>query len=334
MQGNDFQKPKRLVCETETVTATFGRFWAEPLERGFGTTLGNALRRILLSSINGAAVTAIHVDNVYHEFSTIPDVVEDVTDIVLNIKRLWVKKITDGVATMVVEKEGAGEVTAGDIKQPAGITILNPDLHLFTLDEGAKIRMELVVQNGRGYSPAEEHAEKDQPIGIIAVDAIFSPIIKVNFKVEPTRVGQSTNYDKLMLEVTTDGSISPEDAVADAANILIEHFQLFTNYEESPAEEEKIVDEQWEKMRQNLMRSVDELELSVRAHNCLENANIKTLADLVRKTDSDMLKTRNFGRKSLNEIKEILAGMELKLGMDLVKFNLDLPADPEDTPEE
>jgi len=326
MYAKGLQKPKRLVCDKETLTSTFGRFSAEPLEKGYGVTLGNALRRVLLSSLPGAAVTSVRAEGVLHEFSSLPDVKEDFTDIILNIKSLRLKCNSLRPKVMRINRTGPGVVTAADIEHDADITILNPEQHIATLDKGGKLEMEMTVKVGRGYASADENVEEDQPIGVIPVDAIFSPVRKVNFTVENTRLGRATDYDKLTLTVTTDGSISPEEAVFEAAEILREQLSLFVSQEEPEAEEEEAVDEKWEQMRENLMRSVDELELSVRSQNCLENANIKTIADLVQKTDAEMLKTRNFGRKSLNEIKQVLAAMNLSLGMDLSEFNLDLPS--------
>ncbi|MBN2055608.1 DNA-directed RNA polymerase subunit alpha [bacterium] len=334
MQAKGIQKPKRLQCDTATLTPTFGKFWAEPFEKGYGTTLGNALRRVLLSSLSGAAVSAVKIDGVLHEFSVIPDVMEDVTDIILNIKALLLTMHGSFPRTITLDKKGPGKVTAADIKHGPEITILNPDLHIATLDKGAVFRMELTVTKGRGFVPAARDPHEDQVIGIIPVDSLYSPVLKVNYMVEPTRVGYSTDYDKLTLEVHTDGSISPEQAVSEAAKLLIQQFTLFVDFDDTYEEEKESVDEDWERTRQNLMRSVDELELSVRSHNCLENAEIKTIADLVQKSDQEMLKTRNFGRKSLNEIKEILAGMGLSLGMDLSPYKLELPVSEESDGEE
>lgn len=325
MLSKGLQKPKRLQCDQTTLTSTYGKFWAEPLEKGYGNTLGNALRRILFSSLPGAAVVSIKIEGVLHEFSTIPDVVEDVTDIILNIKNLLLKLHVDQDKTVHIDKKGPSEVSAADIIHDTDIEVLNPDLHIATLDKNAHLQMELKVSKGRGYVPATRNPEEDQIIGLIPIDSLFSPIQKVNFAVEPTRVGYSTDYDKLTLEVFTDGSISPEQAISESAKILRDQLTLFIDFEEVSEEEKESVDEEWEMTRQNLLRSVDELELSVRSHNCLENADIKTIADLVTKTDQEMLKTRNFGRKSLNEIKEILASMGLRLGMDISPYKLDLP---------
>lgn len=319
----EFQRPKRLECEKETLTPTYGRFIAEPLERGFGTTMGNALRRVLLSSLKGAGVTAVQIEGAYHEFSSIHGVVEDVSDIILNIKELKLKKHVEQPVNMYLNTEGEKVVTAADIETGPDVEILNPELQIANMNKDGKLNMELVVKTGRGYVPAEENIEEGMTTQMIPIDAVFSPVIKANFVVEKTRVGFSTDYDKLILEVHTDGSINPEDAIAQGAKILKDHLQIFINFEEKEELEVDEVDEDKLKMAQNLTRSVEELELSVRSANCLKNADIKTIRDLVQKTEQEMLKTRNFGRKSLNEIKEILVGMNLALGMDLEE--LDLP---------
>lgn len=320
----DFQIPKRLEFEKETYSDTYGKFFAEPFERGFGTTIGNSLRRILLSSIVGAAVTSIKIDGVLHEFTSIPGVKEDVTDIILNIKALRLQFHAEGFKTIYLKKKGPGIVKAGDITTDADVEILTPDLHIATLDKDAKLEMEMQLKHGRGYITAEKNKEDGQPIGVIPIDSIFSPIRRVNYHVENARVGQETDYDRLILEVTTDGSIKPDDAVAYAAKILKDHMNIFINFDE----EEEIIEphvevKKEEEINRNLLRSVDELELSVRAYNCLKNANIKTISELVQKTESEMLKTKNFGRKSLNEIKEILAEMGLTLGMKLKDFKVE-----------
>ncbi|MBI3814411.1 MAG: DNA-directed RNA polymerase subunit alpha [Nitrospinae bacterium] len=319
-----FIKPKRLEPDKKTLTHTYGKFVAEPFERGFGSTIGNALRRHLLSSIQGAAVTAVKFDGVYHEFSTIPKVREDVSEIILNIKELMIKLNVDHPKTVFIHTDGKGEVRAKDIKSDADIEILNPDHLIATLDKGGKLDVEMMVKNGRGYVPAEKNTEEGMPVQMIPVDSIFSPVKKVNFAVENTRVGQSTDYEKLILEVWTNGAIKPEDAIAHAAKILKDHLQIFINFEEEIVVKAPQVDEKRQKVVANLKRSVEELELSVRSYNCLKNENIKTIADLVQKTDQDMLKTRNFGRKSLNEIKEILAEMGLSLGMGIDEYKNEL----------
>ncbi len=321
-----FIKPKRLEPDKKTLTQTYGKFIAEPFERGFGTTIGNALRRHLLSSIQGAAVTAVKFDGVYHEFSTIPKVREDVSEIILNIKELMIKLNVDHPKTIFIHTDGKGEVRAKDIKSDADIEILNPDHLIATLDKGGKLDVEMIVKKGRGYVPAEKNAEEGMPVQMLPIDAIFSPVKKVNFTVENTRVGQSTDYEKLILEVWTNGATKPEDAVAHAAKILKDHLQIFINFEEEIIVKAPQIDEKRQKIIANLKRSVEELELSVRSYNCLKNENIKTIADLVQKTDQDMLKTRNFGRKSLNEIKEILAEMGLALGMGIDEYKNELIA--------
>jgi DNA-directed RNA polymerase subunit alpha len=312
-----FQKPKRLECELETLTSTYGRFFAEPLERGFGLTLGNSLRRVLLSAIEGAAVTSVRINGVLHEFSSVPGVKEDVTDIILNLKQLRLKLNVDHPKTLTLKAVGEGEVRASQITPDPDVEILTPDLYLCTLDKDGKLDMELEIRHGRGYVPAERNKREGMPVDAVPIDALFSPIKKVNFLVEDTRVGQATDYNKLILEVWTDGSVLPQDAVAYAAKILKDHLTLFINFEEEPEQEEEHVDETRDRLIENLSRSVDELELSVRSANCLKNSNIRHIFELVEKTESEMLKTKNFGRKSLNEIKEILQGMNLSLGMKL-----------------
>jgi DNA-directed RNA polymerase subunit alpha len=312
-----FQKPKRLECELETLTSTYGKFFAEPLERGFGLTLGNSLRRVLLSSIEGAAVTSVRIAGVLHEFSTIPGAKEDVTDVILNLKQLRLKVATDQVKMLTLKAAGEGEVRAGQIAPDADVEILTPDLYICSLDKDGRLDMELEVRHGRGYVPAERNKRDGMPVDVIPIDAIFSPVRKVNFQVEDTRVGQATDYNKLILEIWTDGSVLPQDAVAYAAKILKDHLAIFINFEEEPEAEEEAPDEARDRMVENLSRPVEELELSVRSANCLKNSNIRHIYELVEKTEAEMLKTKNFGRKSLNEIKEILATMGLSLGMKL-----------------
>jgi DNA-directed RNA polymerase subunit alpha len=296
---------------------------AEPLERGFGLTLGNALRRVLLSSLQGAAVTAMQIDGVLHEFSSIPGVREDVTDIVLNVKEIAIKMQAEGPKRMVVRKSGPGVVTAGDISTVGDIEILNPEHEICTLDEGAEIRMELTVNTGKGYRPADQNRAEDAPIGLIPVDSLFSPVKKVSYRVENTREGQDLNKDKLTMEIVTDGSISGEDAVAYAARIIQDQLSVFVNFEEPQRETRGgaggVADEQIAELAFNpaLLKKVDELELSVRSANCLKNDNIVYIGDLIQKTEAEMLRTPNFGRKSLNEIKEVLASMGLHLGMEV-----------------
>jgi DNA-directed RNA polymerase subunit alpha len=289
---------------------------AEPLERGFGLTLGNALRRVLLSSLRGAAVTAVQIDGVLHEFSSIPGVREDVTDIVLNIKEIAIKMDGDDAKRMVVRKQGPGVVTAGDIQTVGDIEILNPNHVICTLDEGAEIRMEFTVNNGKGYVPADRNRSEDAPIGLIPVDSLYSPVKKVSYKVENTREGQVLDYDKLTMSIETDGSVTGEDAIAFAARILQDQLSVFVNFDEPQKEtEEEAVTEL--AFNPALLKKVDELELSVRSANCLKNDNIVYIGDLIQKTEAEMLRTPNFGRKSLNEIKEVLASMGLHLGMEV-----------------
>jgi DNA-directed RNA polymerase subunit alpha len=320
------QKPKRLECELETLTSTYGKFYAEPFERGFGLTIGNALRRILLSSIEGAAVTTVRIAGALHEFSTIPGVKDDVTDIILNIKGLRVKLHVDHPKTLYLKASSEGEVRASHINPDPDVEILNPELYIAALDKDGKLEVEMEVRHGRGYVPAERNKKEGQPVDMIAVASIFSPIRKVNFLVEDTRVGQVTDYNKLILEVWTDGSVLPQDAVAYAAKILKDHLSIFINFEEEPEGEGAAVDEEKERLLEHLNRSVDELELSVRSANCLKNSSIRYIYELVQKTEAEMLKTKNFGRKSLNEIKEILAGMGLALGMKLDGFPVGEPS--------
>ena len=314
----DLIRPRKLEVEPETLTPTYGRFTCEPLERGFGTTLGNGLRRILLSSLQGSAITAIKVEGALHEFTSIPNVVEDVTDIVLNLKEVLLKAVDSKPRVLRLEKDGEGTVTAGDIITAEGVEILNPDHLVCTCAKGAKLRMELYLGTGRGYVQAERNKTPTMAVGVVPIDSLFSPIRKVNFQVTNARVGQQTDYDRLTLEVWTNGAVRPEDAVAFAAKILKDQLSIFINFEEGaePTHEAPVSEEQ-QKLNENLWKSVDELELSVRSANCLQNANIRYIGELVQRTESEMLKTKNFGRKSLKEIKEILAEMGLTLGMKL-----------------
>jgi len=314
----DFQIPMRVETEKEIPAENYARFMTEAFERGFGTTVGNSLRRVLLSSLTGAAVTTVKIEGVLHEFSTVPGVTEDVTNIVLNVKSLRLKLHTDKPKTIRLRKKGPGEAKASDIQHDADVTVLNKDLHIATLDKEATLDMEMVVKPGRGYVPAERNKEEGLPIGVIPVDSIFTPVTRANFHVENARVGRVTDYDKLMLEVWTDGSITPRDAVSSAALILRDHLDIFIHPDQlGETKPEARLEEERREINKNLFRSVNELELSVRAANCLKNANIKTIADLVQKTEMEMLKTKNFGKKSLNEIKEILTEMGLGLGMKL-----------------
>ena len=312
-----FQKPKRLEVEQDTLTPTFGRFTAQPFERGFGTTIGNALRRILLSSVEGAAITAVKMEGVLHEFSSIPGVVEDTTDIILNLKQIPFRIHSDHPETLTLTSEGPGTVTAGDIQVTSNVEVLDPEKPVATLSEEGKLAMELRLKRGRGYVTAEQNFDEDLGIGFIPLDSVHSPVRKVNYAVEDARLGQTTDYDKLTLEVWTNGAVNPQDAVAVAAKLLKDHMAIFINFEEAPEEELDFPTSEDERLLEQLSRSVDELELSVRSYNCLKNANIKTIGDLVAKSESEMLKTKNFGRKSLNEIKDILAEMGLSLGMEM-----------------
>ncbi|MVA97514.1 DNA-directed RNA polymerase subunit alpha [Nitratireductor sp. CAU 1489] len=307
-------KPNKIEFSSKSKTVT--TLVAEPLERGFGLTLGNALRRVLLSSLRGAAVTAVQIDGVLHEFSSIAGVREDVTDIILNIKEIAIRMESDGPKRMVVRKQGPGVVVAGDIQTVGDIEVLNPDHAICTLDEGAEIRMEFTVDTGKGYIAAERNRAEDAPIGLIPVDSLYSPVKKVSYKVENTREGQVLDYDKLSMTLETDGSITGEDAVAFAARILQDQLGLFVNFEEPQKE---VAQEQVTELAFNpaLLKKVDELELSVRSANCLKNDNIVYIGDLIQKTEAEMLRTPNFGRKSLNEIKEVLAAMGLHLGMEV-----------------
>ncbi len=316
----DLIKPKRLQIESDTLTATFGKFYAEPFERGFGTTMGNSLRRVLLSSLQGAAITSVRIKGVLHEFSTIPGVTEDVTDVILNLKGVLLKLHGQESRNIRIVKKGAGVITAGDIITDSHVEVLNPDHHIGTCSKEADVEMDMTVSMGKGYVPAERNRDEKAPVGTIPIDSIFSPVKKVNFTVTNARVGQITDYDKLTLEINTDGSVRPDDAVAYAAKILKEQLQIFINFDEQaePAEEEG--GEESVKINENLYRTVDELELSVRSANCLKNADIRLIGELVQKSEAEMLKTQNFGRKSLNEIKDILAEMGLTLGMKLDSF--------------
>jgi len=312
-----FQKPKRLICELDTLSPTYGHFFAQPFERGFGTTIGNALRRVLLSSIEGAAITAVKIEGVLHEFTPIPNVTEDATNIIMNLKQIPLKLHVDHAKTIFLDAEQPGEVKSGNITPDPDIEILDPNVHIATIGEGGKLKIEMRIRNGRGYVQADENFEEDLPIGYIPLDSVHSPIKRVNYTVEAARLGQTTDYDKLVLDVWTNGCIIPQDAIAQAAKIVKDHMFIFINFEEQPEEQEEEVDREAERMYDNLKRSVEELELSVRSYNCLKNADIKTIGQLVQKTEAEMLKTKNFGRKSLNEIKEILSEMGLAFGMKL-----------------
>lgn len=317
-----FQMPESIELDESTYTNTYGKFIVQPLERGFGVTIGNAFRRVLLSSIPGAAIVSFRIDGILHEFSTIPGVLEDVSTIVLNLKQIRIKLIDKKADKLTLELKGPKTLAARDIQaQTTEFEILNPDLHIATLNEDAAFRMELRFGRGRGYVPAEENKHTDMPIGTIPIDAIFTPVLRVTYNVENTRVGQRTDYERLILEITTDGSITPDDALSFAGKILRDHIQLFINFDIDTEEEEtQEIDEEAIRIRKLLKMSVDELELSVRSHNCLMAANIKVIADLVRRDEQEMLKFRNFGRKSLSELNKILEEKGLFFGMDVEKY--------------
>jgi DNA-directed RNA polymerase subunit alpha len=317
MLWKGFQRPKRLEFERETLTDRFGRFSAQPFERGFGTTVGNAMRRVLLSSIEGAAVTAVKIEGVLHEFSPIQGVVEDATDIILNLKQIPLKIHSDQAKTVTIRAMKPGEVRAKDIVADADVEILEPEAHIATVSEGGKLEMELRLKRGRGYVAADKNFDEDLGIGWIPIDSVHSPVKKVNYVVEAARIGQTTDYDKLTIEVWTNGAVTPRDAVSLAAKLVRDHITIFVGLDEAGDQVLEGGAEPSRSVNENLDKSVEELELSVRSYNCLKNANIKTLRELVQKTEGDMLKTKNFGRKSLNEIKEILTTMGLSLGMRL-----------------
>ena len=323
MLWKGFQKPKRLEVERESTTDTFGRFTAQPFERGFATTVGNALRRVLLSSIEGAAITAVRVEGVLHEFSPIPGAMEDTTDLILNLKRVPLKMHVEHPKTLMLKTSEAGEIRAKHITPDPDIEILDPEAYIATLGQGSTLSVEMRVKQGRGYVSADKNFDEDLSIGWIPLDSVHSPIKKVNSFIENARVGQATDYEKLTLEVWTNGAVSPRDAVGLGAKLMKDHLAIFINIEEDDEESEAAVELSeaerelwWDK----LGKSVDEMELSVRSYNCLKNANIRTIGELVQKTEAEMLKTKNFGRKSLNEIKEILSGMGLSLGMKLDNY--------------
>ena len=304
-----FQKPKRLVANTETLTERYGMFTAQPFQRGFGTTIGNGLRRVLLSSIEGAAITAVRIEGVEHEFSPIPGVVEDATDIILNLKQIPFKITGEGIKTVRLNVEQPGQVRSAQIETDADVEVLDRDVHVATVSEGGKLHIEMRLKTGRGYVSADKNFDEDLALGYIPIDSVHSPVRKVNFEVEAARLGQMTDYDKLTLEVWTNGAVSPQDAIGYAAKLLKDHMAIFINFEEVPEQTEEISERGLDKMNEILNRSVEELELSVRSYNCLKNANIQTIGELVQRTEAEMLRTKNFGRKSLNEIKEILANM-------------------------
>jgi DNA-directed RNA polymerase subunit alpha len=312
-----FQKPKRLVANTETLNERYGMFTAQPFERGFGTTIGNALRRALLSSIEGAAITAVRIEGVAHEFSPIPGVVEDATDIILNLKQIPFKMTSESVRTVRLRVEESGAVMSGSIETDSDVEVLDRNMHIATVSEGGKLSIEMRLKMGRGYVSADRNFDEDLPLGYIPIDSVHSPVRKVNYNVEAARLGQMTDYDKLTLEVWTNGAVSPADSIGMAAKLLKDHMTIFVNFEETPESVEEPVERAVGQMNEVLNRSVEELELSVRSYNCLKNANIQTIGDLVQKTEAEMLRTKNFGRKSLNEIKEILGGLGLGFGMKI-----------------
>ena len=318
MLWKGFQRPKRLEFDAETLTERFGRFHAQPFERGFGTTIGNALRRVLLSAIEGAAVTAVKIDTVLHEFSPISGVVEDATDIILNLKEIPIKLHTDQTKTLYIRADKSGEVTAADLETDGDVEILEPGLHIATVADGGSLRMEMRVKQGRGYVAADKNFDEDLGLGWIPVDSVHSPVRKVNYSVEAARLGQTTDYDKLSVDVWTDGTVTARDAISLGAKLVRDHLSIFINLEDPvdvPLEQD--ADVLPSEANEHLDKSVEELELSVRSYNCLKNANIRTIRELVQKSEPEMLRTKNFGRKSLNEIKEILQSMGLGLGMRL-----------------
>ncbi len=321
MKWKPIQMPKEIVLDQSSATENYSRFIIEPLERGFGVTLGNSLRRVLLSSIQGAAVVSMRVDGALHEFTTIEGLYEDVTELVLNVKKIRVRMHADHMKTLILKVDKKGKITAGMFNLDPEIEILNPDLHIAELVEDRELSIELDVDSGRSYVLADMNKRPDAPVGTIFVDSLFTPVVKVNFEVENTRVGQRTDFDRLIIEITTDGSMTPEDALSYGAKILKDHLQQFIHIdEEIEIEEEEVEDEETVRIRQLLKTRVDELELSVRSSNCLRAANIQSLSELVSKTESDMLKYRNFGRKSLNELNAILDELNLSFGMDIAKY--------------
>ncbi|MFA5845991.1 MAG: DNA-directed RNA polymerase subunit alpha [Thermodesulfovibrionales bacterium] len=322
LKKKGFQLPEKVGFDEETLTSTYGKLIAEPLDRGYGTTLGNSIRRVLLSSLEGAAVTAIKIPGAVHEFSALSGVKEDVIDIILNVKKLKFKMHADGKRVATIRVKGPGEVKGNDIQVDSSVEILTPEQLITTLDKGASFEAEMYVKKGRGYVSAELNKEEGLPVGMIAVDSVFSPVRKVNFWIEKARVGRATDYDRLVMEIWTDGSVTPKKALSQAASVIIEHMNIFIIEKEDEGmefEKSNVAASAGDApaFNANLLKSVNELELSVRSYNCLKNANIKTIADLVQKTENEMLKTKNFGRKSLNEIKEILTVMGLHLGMRL-----------------
>ncbi len=321
MDAKNFQMPRFVQIDEESLSDNYGLFSVQPLERGFGATIGNALRRVLLSSIEGAAIKAVKIEGIQHEFTVVEGVEEDVTEIVLNLKEICLRVHTDADKLLYIKKEGPGELKASDLQVDADVEVMNPDLHIATLDKDGVLEMEITVGKGRGYVLAEANKQVEQPMGTIVMDAAFSPIRKVHYEIDNARVGQQTDYDKLSLAVWTNSVVRPDDAVAHAARILKDHLELFINFEEEPEEElEEVVDEETRRIAGLLKMPVDELELSVRSANCLKAANIITLEDLVQKTENEMLKFRNFGRKSLNELTAILENLGIAFGIDVSKY--------------
>ncbi|MFH1202217.1 MAG: DNA-directed RNA polymerase subunit alpha [Candidatus Omnitrophota bacterium] len=317
IKWKDFQMPRKLECEESSYSSTYGKFFAEPFERGFGVTLGNSLRRILLSSIEGSAVTSIKIDGALHEFTTIPGVLEDVTEIILNIKNLVLRSHSKSPKTISIKASKKGEVLAKNIITDETVEVINPDLLIATLTQDTNFNLEMEVSRGRGYVTAEQNKKEEQVIGVVPIDTVFTPVRRVNFFVENTRIGQRTDYDKLILEITTNASINPKDALLYASNILQRHLDVFVNFGQLPEEEEEAVSKEQEAFYEKLRLPISELELSVRSSNCLQEANIKTIADLVGRTEAEMLGFRNFGKKSLAEINNILKDMNLSLGMQI-----------------
>ena len=317
MLWKGFQKPKRLAFDSESLTDKFGHFWAQPFERGFGTTIGNALRRVLLSSIEGAAITAVKIEGVLHEFQSIAGIVEDATDIILNLKQIPFKLNGDAPKAIYLRADQPGVVTSGMIEADADVEVLDKDVYVATVSEGGKLDMEMRLKKGRGYVSADKNFDEDLGLGFIPIDSVHSPVRKVNYSVEAARLGQITDYDKLSIEIWTNGSVNPQDALGLAAKLLKDHMNIFINFEEEVEATLSSEERKPEIRNENLNRSVEELELSVRSYNCLKNANIQTIGELVQKSEAEMLKTKNFGRKSLNEIKEILSSMGLSLGMKI-----------------
>ena len=322
MKWKSLQMPKKVELDEKTASDTYGKFTIEPLERGFGLTIGNALRRVLLSSLPGAAITAMKIDGALHEFSTLRGVLEDTAEVVLNLKLVRFTLASDSIKRGLFEAKGACEVVAGDLKVDEDVKVLNPDLHVATLNKDGELKIEVEISGGRGYVPAENQSGGDRAIGIIPIDAVFSPVTKVTYRVESARVGQRIDFDRLILEVWTDGSIAPSDALSSGGRILKDHFGLLIHFEEEVVVEAEEIDKETERIKQLLHKSVDELELSVRSGNCLRAAQIRTLGELVQKSEQDMLKYRNFGRKSLKEIQDILETMGLRFGMDVSRYRL------------